>query len=108
MLAQVGTAANYEDADNPTLDRRETEAHTRGVSLGLKVPAESQNRQARALSERLANEVAASEKRPLPFPNVWDAIDPTKGLPALHRLKAVGLGARLKAPEARHECHLIL
>jgi hypothetical protein len=28
---------------------------------------------------------------------------PTEGLPAHHRLKAVGSFARLKAPEARHE-----
>ncbi len=33
---------------------------------------------ARAEAERLANEQAAGEGRDLPFPNPWDAIDPTK------------------------------
>jgi hypothetical protein len=32
----------------------------------------------RALRERQANEVAAAQRRPLPFPNIWDTLDPTK------------------------------
>lgn len=32
----------------------------------------------RALRERQANEVAAGQGRPLPFPNIWDTLDPTK------------------------------
>jgi hypothetical protein len=42
------------------------------------IPAEIQNRDARAMSQRLANERAAAEKRVLSFPNPWDAIDFTK------------------------------
>jgi hypothetical protein len=33
---------------------------------------------ARAMAEREANEQAAAEGRPLPFPNLWDQLDPTK------------------------------
>ncbi|MDX2023544.1 MAG: hypothetical protein SF187_25125 [Deltaproteobacteria bacterium] len=33
---------------------------------------------ARAEAERLANEQAAADGNALPFPNPWDAIDPTK------------------------------
>lgn len=33
---------------------------------------------ARAEAERRANEQAAAEGRALPYPNPWDAIDPTK------------------------------
>jgi len=32
----------------------------------------------RARAERSANARAAAEGRPLPFPNPWDAVDPTK------------------------------
>ena len=32
----------------------------------------------RALSQRARNQRAAGEGRALPFPNVWDAADPTK------------------------------
>ena len=33
---------------------------------------------ARALAERRANAIAAAQGRPLPFPNIWDELDPTK------------------------------
>jgi|GEM_PF-2683496 len=36
---------------------------------------------ARAKAERLANELAADQGQALPFPNPWDAIDPTKVSP---------------------------
>ena len=36
---------------------------------------------ARALAEREANACAKREGRPLPFPNPWDDLDPTKILP---------------------------
>ncbi len=32
----------------------------------------------RALAQRAANAAAAREGRPLPYPNPWDALDPTK------------------------------
>jgi hypothetical protein len=32
----------------------------------------------RALRERQANAQAAAEGRPLPFPSIWDTLDPTK------------------------------
>ncbi len=32
----------------------------------------------RALAQRAANEAAAREGRPLPYPNPWDTLDPTK------------------------------
>ena len=32
----------------------------------------------RHLQQRLANEQAAAEGRPLPYPNIWDVLDPTK------------------------------
>ena len=47
-------------------------------------PMDSANRlktpeqEARALRERAANERAARYGRPLPYPNPWDALDPTK------------------------------
>jgi hypothetical protein len=34
--------------------------------------------QERAIREREANARAARDGAPLPFPNIWDAIDPTK------------------------------
>ena len=33
---------------------------------------------ARAESERTANQRAAADGQPLPYPNVWDILDPTK------------------------------
>lgn len=30
------------------------------------------------LAQRLENEQAAEQGRPLPYPNVWDRLDPTK------------------------------
>lgn len=35
----------------------------------------------RALRERSANDLAAAEGRPLPFPNIWDTLDPSKVAP---------------------------
>jgi hypothetical protein len=32
----------------------------------------------RAIAERGANARAAAEGMPLPFPNIWDTLDPTK------------------------------
>lgn len=32
----------------------------------------------RAIHERKANARAAAEGAPLPFPNIWDALDPSK------------------------------
>lgn len=32
----------------------------------------------RALAQRAANERAARAGKPLPYPNPWDAVDPTK------------------------------
>jgi hypothetical protein len=32
----------------------------------------------RAIAQREANGRAGAEGKPLPFPNVWDALDPTK------------------------------
>lgn len=32
----------------------------------------------RALAQRAENEKAQREGRPLPYPNPWDAVDPTK------------------------------
>jgi hypothetical protein len=38
----------------------------------------SRRQTARALSQRAANARAFREGRPLPYPNPWDAVDPTK------------------------------
>lgn len=32
----------------------------------------------RAMTQRAANEAAKARGEPLPFPNVWDVLDPTK------------------------------
>jgi hypothetical protein len=32
----------------------------------------------RAMAERRANESAAERGEPLPYPNIWDEVDPTK------------------------------
>ncbi|MBN2194199.1 MAG: hypothetical protein JW751_15390 [Polyangiaceae bacterium] len=34
--------------------------------------------ESRALAQRAANERAKAAGEPLPFPNVWDVLDPTK------------------------------
>ena len=39
--------------------------------------------EARAISEREENRRAKEEGRPLPHPNLWDALDPTKIDPAV-------------------------
>ncbi len=43
----------------------------------------------RALAQRAANAAAARDGRPLPYPNPWDALDPTKlprdASPAAHQ-----------------------
>lgn len=41
----------------------------------------SERQTERALAERAANAQAATEGRPLPYPNPWDALDPTKVAP---------------------------
>lgn len=38
----------------------------------------SPEQEARALAEREANRRAEEEGQPLPYPNMWDALDPTK------------------------------
>lgn len=35
-------------------------------------------KEGRALAQRAANDAAAREGRPLPYPNPWDTLDPTK------------------------------
>lgn len=45
------------------------------------VEIKSPEQLARALEERAANERAQREGRPLPYPNPWDELDPTKLLP---------------------------
>jgi hypothetical protein len=35
-------------------------------------------REERAVREREANAAAAAAGRPIPFPNIWDRLDPTK------------------------------
>jgi hypothetical protein len=51
-----------------------------GRHNGWWMPAVLKNaeQEARALREREANARAAAEGRPLPHPNIWDALDPTK------------------------------
>ena len=34
--------------------------------------------EARAIAQRTANEEAAKKGLPLPYPNIWDFLDPTK------------------------------
>ena len=38
----------------------------------------SREQEARALAEREANRRAGEKGLPLPFPNMWDSLDPTK------------------------------
>ena len=45
------------------------------------VEIKSSKQIARALAQREANARAKREGRPLPFPNPWDDLDPTKILP---------------------------
>lgn len=51
--------------------RRPRRRHHRG-------PCKTKEQTARALAERAANREASEKGLPLPFPNVWDALDPTK------------------------------
>ena len=51
--------------------RRPTRKHHRG-------PHKTREQIARAMAERAANREAAEKGLPLPFPNPWDAVDPTK------------------------------
>jgi len=41
-------------------------------------PLKTDRQVRRALSQRARNARAAGEQRPLPFPNIWDAIDSSK------------------------------
>lgn len=41
-------------------------------------PLKTPEQTARALAQRAANQRAQDEGRPLPYPNIWDALDPTK------------------------------
>jgi hypothetical protein len=45
--------------------------------------------EARAIAEREANERAAAAGEPLPFPNMWDFLDPTKLSPGEHTVEEV-------------------
>jgi hypothetical protein len=41
-------------------------------------PIKDQEQIERAERQRALNERAAAEGRPLPYPNIWDLLDPTK------------------------------
>ncbi len=41
-------------------------------------PLKTRKQIARALAERRANRYASDHGLPLPFPNIWDFLDPTK------------------------------
>ena len=41
-------------------------------------PVKTDEQEARSLAERHANERARGSDEPLPYPNVWDQLDPTK------------------------------
>jgi hypothetical protein len=57
-----------------------------------------------AMAERRANERAAERGEPLPYPNIWDEVDPTK-LPrdasAQEILESVAAFLKLCPPPAR-------
>lgn len=60
--------------------------------------------EARAMAEREANARALEAGEPLPYPNMWDAIDPTKVRPgATHEeiLESVRQFNKLCAPRPR-------
>lgn len=44
-------------------------------------PLKTPEQERRAESERAANDRAAAQGLPLPYPNLWDGIDPTKVAP---------------------------
>jgi hypothetical protein len=48
------------------------------VTGGARISSVASDREARAMAERAANEAARERGEPLPFPNPWDALDPTK------------------------------
>ena len=45
-------------------------------------PPKTRKQEARALAQRRANQRAKEKGLPVPFPNMWDALDPTKIDPA--------------------------
>jgi hypothetical protein len=51
--------------------RRNRKRHFKG-------PFKTEEQIARAMAERAANREAAARSLPLPHPNLWDAVDPTK------------------------------
>lgn len=48
------------------------------MSLEPEHPIKDEERTARAMAQRAANAEARRMALPLPFPNPWDAVDPTK------------------------------
>jgi len=60
----------------PKVAVRNGRRHTIGAVSQTRPKSAEQEQ--RAVLEREANAQAAAEGRPLPFPNVWDRLDPTK------------------------------
>lgn len=56
--------------------RRGTMGYT--LVVARKFAGKTPEQLARAEAERAANALAKEEGRPLPFPNPWDVLDPTK------------------------------
>lgn len=46
--------------------------------LWAEIDEDWKRREDRALAQRAANAAAAREGEPLPYPNPWDSLDPTK------------------------------
>ena len=53
--------------------------------LWAEIDVDWKRKEARARAQREANAAAAREGRPLPHPNPWDALDPTKLAPDASR-----------------------
>lgn len=41
-------------------------------------PIKDEEQSARAMAQRAANAEASRKEEPLPYPNIWDTLDPTK------------------------------
>jgi hypothetical protein len=73
------------------------------------VRLKAREQEARALRERAANRAAGRQSVPIPFPNPWDAWDPTKLAPgaSVDEIRRRYLEFRKLCPRPRPKTHIL-
>lgn len=74
-------AASTAMGDRPPCGTRGSLPAILGAVRNSRKRVKTREQERRALAERGANRRAARDGEPLPYPNIWDELDPTKAPP---------------------------